>query len=93
VTGTVSMARCPCIGIKETERCGTTLLSYACYSLDVCDTHSFPDVRPIFVQRLVRFGLQGEPAAVGLCRQFSSRVEPCSASMGVRQHQDSRASI
>jgi hypothetical protein len=55
----------------ETERCGTTLLSGACYLLDVCDTHSFSDVRPIFVQRLVRFGLQGEPAAVGLCRQFS----------------------
>ena len=39
----------------------------------------------IFVQRLVRFGLRGKPAAVGLCRQFSSRVEPCSARRGIRQ--------
>ena len=54
------MARCPCIGIKETERCGTALLSHACYfSRCVYDTHSFPDVLfQIFVQRLARFGCE-----------------------------------
>ena len=39
-----------------------------------------------------RFSLQGKPAAVGLCCQFSSSVEPCIASMAIRQL-DSRASI
>jgi len=29
-------ARCPCIGMKEMERCGTTLLSYAYYPLSIC---------------------------------------------------------
>jgi hypothetical protein len=29
-------ARCPCIGMKETERCGTTLLSSAYYPFSIC---------------------------------------------------------
>jgi hypothetical protein len=47
VTGAVCKTRCQteCIGMKERERCGTSFLSSACYSLHlslsrcVCNTH------------------------------------------------------
>jgi len=60
---------------KETGRCGTTLLPsallpslYAAHSIALFEIFS-----QIFVQRLVRFGLRGKPAAVALCSQFSCR--------------------
>jgi len=60
-------ARCPCVGMQEleAERCETSLLPHACYSLSMCVLHTSFLLDLLFPTASLRFGLR-EPAAVGL---------------------------
>ena len=82
-------ARCPCIGMKEMERCGTTLLSSVYYPLSMrCAMHTlFQMFSLIFCATASALWLVQQASSRWLLVVSSQRaIEPCSASDGHSTH-------